>query len=52
MGAKWSRELALLLHEEKLRLLKSLVLEVKAETPQKLGSRSPRRTAQTQRYLM
>jgi hypothetical protein len=28
MGTKWSRELALLLHKEKLGLLEGLVLEV------------------------
>jgi hypothetical protein len=31
MGTKWSRALALLLHKEKLGLLKSLVLEVLEE---------------------
>jgi hypothetical protein len=31
MGAKWSRALALLLHKEKLGLLKALVLEVLEE---------------------
>jgi hypothetical protein len=31
MGAKWSRALILLLHKEKLGLLKGLVLEVLKE---------------------
>jgi hypothetical protein len=31
MGAKWSRALALLLHKEKLGLLKGMVLEVLEE---------------------
>jgi hypothetical protein len=31
MGAKWSRALALLLHKEKLGLLKGLVMEVLEE---------------------
>jgi hypothetical protein len=31
IGAKWSSAIALLLHKEKLRLLKSLVLEVLEE---------------------
>jgi hypothetical protein len=34
MGAKWSRALALLLHKEKLGLLKRLVLEVLEERHQ------------------